>query len=172
MPDLGEGTVESEISEWLVSVGDQVTEEDIIGTMMTDKAAVELSSPVSGKVVSLAGEPGDIIAVGAALIVFEIDEAAAAPKAVPKATPPPRKMETPAQTEAPAVQQAPAIHTKVITSPAIRRRAKEAGIDVTRVPGSGPGGRILREDLDVFLKQAATVAAPAAPQPAAELFLL
>ena len=167
LPDLGEGTVESEIGEWLVSVGDQVTEEDIIGTMMTDKAAVELSSPVSGKVVSLAGEPGDIIAVGAALIVFEIDEAAAAPKAVPKATPPPRKMETPAQTEAPAVQQAPAIHAKVITSPAIRRRAKETGIDLTRVPGSGPGGRILREDLDVFLKQAATVAAPAAPQPAA-----
>ena len=167
LPDLGEGTVESEIGEWLVSVGDQVTEEDIIGTMMTDKAAVELSSPVSGKVVSLAGEPGDIIAVGAALIVFEIDEAAAAPKAVPKATPPPRKMETPAQTEAPAVQQAPAIHAKVITSPAIRRKAKETGIDLTRVPGSGPGGRILREDLDAFLKQAATVAAPAAPQPAA-----
>jgi 2-oxoisovalerate dehydrogenase E2 component (dihydrolipoyl transacylase) len=167
LPDLGEGTVESEIGEWLISVGDQVTEEDIVGTMMTDKAAVELSSPVSGKVVSLAGEPGDIIAVGAALIVFEIDEAAAAPKAVPKDTPPPRKTGTPAQTEAPGVQQAPAIHEKVITSPAIRRRAKEAGIDLTRVPGSGPGGRILREDLDAFLKQPATGGAPSAPQPAA-----
>jgi 2-oxoisovalerate dehydrogenase E2 component (dihydrolipoyl transacylase) len=167
LPDLGEGTVESEIGEWLISVGDQVTEEDIVGTMMTDKAAVELSSPVSGKVVSLAGEPGDIIAVGAALVVFEIDEAAAAPKAVPKDTPPPRKTETPAQTEAPGVQQAPTIHEKVITSPAIRRRAKEAGIDLTRVPGSGPGGRILREDLDAFLKQPATGGAPSAPQPAA-----
>ena len=167
LPDLGEGTVESEIGEWLVGVGDQVTEEDIIGTMMTDKAAVELSSPVSGKVVSLAGEPGDIIAVGAALIVFEIDEAAAAPEAVPKDTPPPRKMETPAQAEAPAVQQAPAIHAKVITSPAIRRKAKEAGIDLTHVPGSGPGGRILREDLDAFLKQPATAGTPSAPQPAA-----
>jgi 2-oxoisovalerate dehydrogenase E2 component (dihydrolipoyl transacylase) len=167
LPDLGEGTVESEIGEWLISVGDQVTEEDIVGTMMTDKAAVELSSPVSGKVVSLAGEPGDIIAVGAALIVFEIDEAAAAPKAVPKDTPPPRKTETPVQTEAPAVEQAPAIHEKVITSPAIRRRAKEAGIDLSRVPGSGPGGRILREDLDAFLKQPATAGAPSAPQPAA-----
>ncbi len=167
LPDLGEGTVESEIGEWLISVGDQVTEEDIVGTMMTDKAAVELLSPVSGKVVSLAGEPGDIIAVGAALIVFEIDEAAAAPKAVPKDTPPARKTETPAQTEAPGVQQAPAIHEKVITSPAIRRRAKEAGIDLTRVPGSGPGGRILREDLDAFLKQPATGGAPSAPQPAA-----
>jgi len=167
LPDLGEGTVESEIGEWLISVGDQVTEEDIVGTMMTDKAAVELSSPVSGKVVSLAGEPGDIVAVGAALVVFEIDEAAAAPKAVPKDTPPPRKTETPAQTDVPAVQQAPAIHAKVITSPAIRRRAKEAGIDLTRVPGSGPGGRILREDLDAFLKQPATAGTPSAPQPAA-----
>jgi len=167
LPDLGEGTVESEIGEWLVGVGDQVTEEDIIGTMMTDKAAVELSSPVSGKVVSLAGEPGDIIAVGAALIVFEIDAAAAAPEAVPKDTPPPRKMETPAQAEAPAVQQRPAIHAKVITSPAIRRMAKEAGIDLTHVPGSGPGGRILREDLDAFLKQPATAGTPSAPQPVA-----
>ncbi len=167
LPDLGEGTVESEIGEWLISVGDQVNEEDIVGTMMTDKAAVELSSPVSGKVVSLAGEPGDIIAVGAALIVFEINEAAATPKAVPKDTPPPRKTETPAQTEAPGVQQAPAIHEKVITSPAIRRRAKEAGIDLTRVPGSGPGGRILREDLDAFLKQSATAGTPSAPQPIA-----
>jgi len=167
LPDLGEGTVESEIGEWLISVGDQVTEEDIVGTMMTDKAAVELSSPVSGKVVSLAGEPGDIIAVGAALIVFEISEAAAAPKAAAKDTPPPRKTETPAQTEAPAVQQAPAIPAKVITSPAIRRKAKEAGIDLTRVPGSGPGGRILREDLDAFLKQPPTAGMPSAPQPAA-----
>ncbi len=115
LPDLGEGTVESEIGEWLVSVGDQVTEEDVLGTMMTDKAAVELSSPVSGKVVSLAGEPGDIIAVGAALIVFETSEAAAAPKAVPKDTPQPETIETSTRTEAPAVQQTPAIHTKVIT---------------------------------------------------------
>jgi len=167
LPDLGEGTVESEIGEWLVGVGDQVAEEDIIGTMMTDKAAVELSSPVSGKVVSLAGEPGDIIAVGAALIVFEINEAAAAPEAAPKDTPPPIKMETPAQAEAPAVEEAPAIPAKVITSPAIRRKAKEAGIDLTRVPGSGPGGRILREDLDAFLKQPATADTPSAPQPAA-----
>ncbi len=167
LPDLGEGTVESEIGEWLVSVGDQVTEEDVLGTMMTDKAAVELSSPVSGKVVSLAGEPGDIIAVGAALIVFETSEAAAAPKAVPKDTPQPETIETSTQTDAPAVQQAPAIHTKVITSPAIRRRAKETGIDLTRVPGSGPGGRILRKDLDGFLKQPAMAGAPSAPQPAA-----
>ena len=71
LPDLGEGTVESEIGEWFIKVGDQVKEEDVVGTMMTDKAAVEVSSPVSGKVVKLAGEPGDMFAVGAALVVFE-----------------------------------------------------------------------------------------------------
>ena len=69
LPDLGEGTVESEIGEWFIKVGDRVAEEDVVGTMMTDKAAVELSSPVSGKVVKLGGEPGDIVAVGAALFV-------------------------------------------------------------------------------------------------------
>ncbi len=75
LPDLGEGMVESEIGEWFINVGDQVAEEDVVGTMMTDKAAVELSSPITGKVIKLAGEPGDIVAVGAALVVFETDVA-------------------------------------------------------------------------------------------------
>ena len=86
LPDLGEGTVESEIGEWLVKVGDLVKEEDVVGTMMTDKAAVELSSPITGKVVKLAGEPGDIVPVGAALVVFDTDGEApveAAPAAEP-----------------------------------------------------------------------------------------
>ena len=73
LPDLGEGTVESEIGEWFIKVGDFVEEETVVGTMMTDKAAVELASPVSGTVVKLAGEPGDIVAVGAALVRFETD---------------------------------------------------------------------------------------------------
>jgi 2-oxoisovalerate dehydrogenase E2 component (dihydrolipoyl transacylase) len=82
LPDLGEGTVESEIGEWFIKVGEFVEEEAIVGTMMTDKAAVELASPVSGTVVKLAGEPGDIVAVGAALVTFETDrEVATAPPA-------------------------------------------------------------------------------------------
>ena len=64
LPDLGEGTVESEIGEWFIKVGDFVNEEDIVGTVMTDKAAVEVSSPVTGTVIRLAGEPGDVIATG------------------------------------------------------------------------------------------------------------
>ena len=162
LPDLGEGTVESEIGEWFIKVGDNVNEEDIVGTMMTDKAAVELSSPVSGKVVKLAGEPGDMIAVGAALVVFETDAAAAA------ATPAPQPVaEKPAPAAAKTVDKAvtapaaaspaaDATHARVITSPAIRRRAKEAGIDLSLVPGSGQGGRILRKDFDLYLKARAT----------------
>ena len=70
LPDLCEGTVEAEIAEWMVKAGDVVNEEDPICSMLTDKAAVELTAPVSGKVVSVAGEEGDMVSVGAALIVF------------------------------------------------------------------------------------------------------
>ena len=70
LPDLGEGTVEAEIAEWMVKVGDDVKEEDPICAMLTDKAAVELTAPVSGKIISIAGEEGDMVTVGSALIVF------------------------------------------------------------------------------------------------------
>ena len=71
LPDLGEGLVEAEIAEWMVKVGDMVAEEDPIGSVLTDKAAVELSAPVSGRVLSLAGDLGDMVAVGSTLISFE-----------------------------------------------------------------------------------------------------
>jgi 2-oxoisovalerate dehydrogenase E2 component (dihydrolipoyl transacylase) len=145
LPDLGEGTVESEIGEWFIKVGEQVSEEDVVGTMMTDKAAVELSSPVSGTVVKLAGEPGDIVAVGAALVIFETDasqlanlEEPAAPKAEVESAPAP--------TEPPG--SAP--RKRVMTSPAVRLRAKEAGIDLALISGSGPGGRITRSDFEQY----------------------
>ncbi len=79
LPDLGEGLVEAEIAEWMVKVGDLVNEEDPVGAMLTDKAAVELSSPVTGRVTRLAGEVGDTIAVGAPMIVFETDADQAIP---------------------------------------------------------------------------------------------
>jgi 2-oxoisovalerate dehydrogenase E2 component (dihydrolipoyl transacylase) len=176
LPDLGEGTVESEIGEWFIKVGDLIEEETVVGTMMTDKAAVELSSPVSGKVLKLAGEPGDIIAVGAPLVIVDVEgevssdtEPAGAPASeepapVEKA---PEPAATPQTTEKPAAIDAePIERSRVMTSPAIRRRAKEADIDLTLVPGSGPGGRILRKDFDSFLKARATgmtYAASAAP---------
>lgn len=147
LPDLGEGTVESEIGEWFINVGDNVSEEDVVGTMMTDKAAVELSSPVSGKVVKLAGEPGDIVAVGAPLVVFETDSSAA-PAEVDEAPAPAAANEAPAESPPEPVAATANGRSRVITSPAIRRRAKEAGIDLASVQGTGPGGRILRSDFD------------------------
>jgi 2-oxoisovalerate dehydrogenase E2 component (dihydrolipoyl transacylase) len=167
LPDLGEGTVESEIGEWFIKVGEMVNEEDVVGTMLTDKAAVELSSPVSGTVIKLAGEPGDVVAVGAPLVVFDTDMAPAdeAPAAtIPKSTKPSAKpvdiepAVTVAATQTETLEES-AEPTRVIASPAIRRRAKEAGVDLTLVPGSGPGGRILRKDFDLYLKARATGAA-------------
>ena len=166
LPDLAEGTVESEIGEWFIKVGDLVKEETVVGTMMTDKAAVEVSSPVTGTVVKLAGEPGDIVAVGAPLVIFDtsgdapVGEAAAEepPAAEPAPEPAP---ETPPAAE-PAV--APQDRKRVMTSPAIRRRAKEAGVDLALVPGTGPGGRIVRKDFDAYLKARATGAAVATPR--------
>jgi 2-oxoisovalerate dehydrogenase E2 component (dihydrolipoyl transacylase) len=171
LPDLGEGTVESEIGEWFIKVGDLVTEETVVGTVMTDKAAVEVSSPVTGTVVKLAGEPGDVIAVGAPLVVFETDGATAA-EAAPAEE---KAVETPVEeavaAEAPSAEstmptEALTDRKRVMTSPAIRRRAKEAGIDLAVVPGTGPGGRILRKDFDAYLRARATgtaVALPATP---------
>jgi len=155
LPDLGEGTVESEIGEWLIKVGDFVEEETVVGTMMTDKAAVELASPVSGTVVELAGEPGDIVAVGAALVTFETDGSAAVPSVVLAETETKPPLEVKASSEA-TPRAARKSQSRVMTSPAVRRRAKEAGIDLSAVPGTGTNGRIQRKDFDNYLKTQAT----------------
>jgi 2-oxoisovalerate dehydrogenase E2 component (dihydrolipoyl transacylase) len=167
LPDLGEGTVESEIGEWNVKVGDHVDEEAIVGTMMTDKAAVELSSPVSGRVVSLAGEPGDMVAVGAPLIVFETDGTAKAKEPdAPEPEHPAVAVEEDPHLPAATVAEASA-NGKVVTSPAIRRQAKEAGVDLSMIAGSGTGGRILRMDFDRFLKARVSGKTPAPSTPIA-----
>ena len=97
LPDLGEGTVESEIGEWFINVGDKVKEEDVVGTMMTDKAAIEVSSPVSGTVIELGGKPGDIIAVGAPLVTFETENDVAAATAPAAEAAPEAVAESPAR---------------------------------------------------------------------------
>jgi 2-oxoisovalerate dehydrogenase E2 component (dihydrolipoyl transacylase) len=181
LPDLGEGTVEAEIVEWKVKVGDQVHEDQVIAEMMTDKAAVEVPAPVSGTVIALTGNPGDKVAVGADLIVFDTADAgaasaAAAPAAAREsALPPPVVREATRQPSADADPRAgPAAAAgggggggRVMASPATRRRAMEAGIDLSRLAGSGPGGRIQPDDLDRALAGAPVGrgAAPARPAP-------
>jgi 2-oxoisovalerate dehydrogenase E2 component (dihydrolipoyl transacylase) len=189
MPDLGEGTVEAEIVAWHVKVGDHVAEDQVMAEVMTEKAAVEVPAPVTGRVVSLAGGPGDMVRVGAELVVFETESgegfAEPAPEPAPQSSPQPapaKAVERAAPARQPPVPQAapqPAAATageavkaaRVMASPASRRRAREAGIDLAQVQGSGPHGRITRKDLDAMLSGAVPAApgAPAAKRPAMTL---
>src|SRR5450631_1234189 len=160
MPDLGEGTVDAEIVAWHTKPGDTVAEDQLIVEVMTDKAAVEVPAPVSGRVVSISGAPGDKVAVGSPLIVFDIS--GEAPTSAPEKAPVAASVPTAAAAAAAAAASksapaparviadppaSPARPGRVMASPANRRRAREAGIDLTTVVGSGPGGRILRDDL-------------------------
>jgi 2-oxoisovalerate dehydrogenase E2 component (dihydrolipoyl transacylase) len=210
LPDLGEGTVEAEIVAWHVKPGDTVAEEDVIVEVMTDKASVEVPAPVSGRVLSTTGVPGDMVPVGAELIAFETDvgkagEAARAavaagnggasapapaapaasapePGATAPAAPAASAPEPGATARAAPAASAPAAAAtaraapapahaaaarsgngvsnghahadragRIATSPAIRRRAHEAGVDLTQLAGSGPNGRILRQDFEAFV---------------------
>jgi 2-oxoisovalerate dehydrogenase E2 component (dihydrolipoyl transacylase) len=173
MPDLGEGTVEAEIVAWHVKVGEHVEEDQVMAEVMTEKAAVEVPAPVTGRVVSIAGGPGDMIRVGAELIVFETESSEAEPLSqAGEVGPGPAEGPAPLprdQEPAPApraTSPAPAGEVKragrVMASPASRRRAREAGLDLAQVGGSGPGGRITRGDLEAALSGAAAPAAQAA----------
>jgi 2-oxoisovalerate dehydrogenase E2 component (dihydrolipoyl transacylase) len=195
LPDLGEGTVEAEIVSWRVKPGDQVAEDDVICEVMTEKAAVEVPSPVTGRVVSTTGQPGDMVPVGAALIVFETGTAAGAGGAVAAtavASAASKGAAAGANTAAAAktdkvvpvgasaaaiaasngaagVAQLPGHRGRVATSPAIRRRAHEAGVDLSKVSGSGPNGRVVREDFEAYVEQrvghGAARGAPEKPTP-------
>jgi 2-oxoisovalerate dehydrogenase E2 component (dihydrolipoyl transacylase) len=157
LPDLGEGTVEAELLAWHVKPGDQVAEDQVIAEVMTDKAAVELPSPVTGRVLSTNGQAGEKMQVGAELIRFETGTAQ---NRTPRPQPAGEKdtrTNTPAAvvsiTAAAAMPMRSASKSeRVMASPATRRRAREAGIDLKRVHGSGPGGRIVPQDLSGSLR--------------------
>ena len=160
LPDIGEGVVEGEVVQWHVSVGDAVKEDDPIVDVMTDKAAVTIPSPVSGVVSSLNGEAGDMIAVGSALVEFDSEDtppaaepaAAAEPEVEAASEPEPEPETEPASEPDPEPAPAPAAPSgRALASPALRRRAREAGIDIAQISGSGPSGRIRNADLDAFI---------------------
>ncbi|MBL8271235.1 dihydrolipoamide acetyltransferase family protein [Steroidobacter sp.] len=163
LPDLGEGTTSSEIVAWKVKVGDTIAEDDPMVEVSTDKAVVEMPAPVSGRVVSLGGQPGDQIAVGGPLIVIETDASvAAAPAAAtsePAAAP-----KTPAAASNGNGAAQPANKPsggRVMASPATRARAKQSGIDLATVAGSGRDGRIQRQDLVAAIEERQAGKAPA-----------
>ncbi|HEY4211235.1 MAG TPA: dihydrolipoamide acetyltransferase family protein [Steroidobacteraceae bacterium] len=151
LPDLGEGTVQAEIVAWRVKAGDSVHEDDVICEVMTDKAAVEVPSPVTGKVLSTTGSPGDSVPVGSELIVFETEEQTAAKNIEKKVE---RQEERNVERKEEREEEARKPNGsagRVATSPAIRRMAHDAGVDLTQLHGSGPNGRIVREDFESFV---------------------
>ena len=163
MPDIGEGIAEVELAAWNVQPGDTVVEDQPLADVMTDKATVEIPSPVAGKVIALGGKAGDVLAVGAELIRLEVEgegnlrEAAA--HAEPAAPPSPAM-----QKSAPAGRHAGQVRApgeKPLASPSVRKYAWDRGIDLQMVSGSGPAGRILREDVDAWIAGRQGIAAPA-----------
>src|SRR5689334_8737925 len=190
MPDLGEGTVSAEVVAWHVKPGDLVQEDQVMCEVMTEKAAVEMPAPVTGRIVSITGQPGDMVAVGSDLVVFDTDATSAAagdaPAAKTPSPPPPEPLTPPVAHNRRATDAAPpnkpvsekqqvasaanghassdtgatGVNKRVMASPASRRRAAEAGLDLATVAGTGSGGRIEPGDIDSALAAGAARDAP------------
>jgi 2-oxoisovalerate dehydrogenase E2 component (dihydrolipoyl transacylase) len=191
LPDVGEGVAEAEIVEWHVAVGDTIDEDDVMVDVMSDKATIELPSPVTGIVRWIAGDVGDIIAVGSDLVRIAVDggDGAASdgdgalnlgPATEPSPSPPPEPAVAPATSTtllpppppppppppaaaapapaAPTMGSAVARHGAT-AAPAVRARARDLGVDLASVAGSGPEGRITHHDLDVHLRESTPGAA-------------
>ena len=171
LPDVGEGTAEAELVGWHVKVGDAVEEDQIIADIMTDKATVEITSPVAGTVVAIYGEAGKSVPVGGPLVAFDVEGRGNVSTPVAASKPAPKPAENSTTVSAATSTTARAISKTLVTtpskpvpaltgrapgerpsaSPAVRNRARDLGVDLTFVPGSGPAGRITHEDLDGFI---------------------
>lgn len=175
LPDIGEGIAEAEIVAWHVKPGDMVAEDGPLADMMTDKATVEMESPVAGRVLSVAGDVGDMVAIGSVLVEIEIEGAAETDAPV---RPEPVAASdgegasiTPARTEPEAAAVPAAVRSepvatpaaRVLASPAVRQRARDLGIDLAQVRPS-QDGRVRHGDLDQFLAYNAAYAAGPAPR--------
>lgn len=164
LPDIGEGTAEAECVGWHVRVGDRVEEDQPLVDVMTDKATVEVTSPITGTVLELHGSPGTMLPVGSVVIVFEaLSEADVASSTTMEPGPP-----------ALTTVDGADVHGKksagrVLTSPAVRQRAKDHGIDLRSVHGTGPQGRVRQFDLDTFLSAQNAVTKEVRPLSASQL---
>ena len=139
LPDIGEGLAEAEVAKWLVATGDRVTEDQPVVEMMTDKATVELPSPGAGVVVEQRAAEGDVVKTGAVLYVIETDAQIAAAGGHTHAEEPSPRSTAPVASMAEGAG--------VLAPPAVRKLARELGVDLATVKGSGPGGRISAEDV-------------------------
>jgi 2-oxoisovalerate dehydrogenase E2 component (dihydrolipoyl transacylase) len=163
LPDVGEGTTEAEIVAWHVAIGDRVEEDQPLADVMTDKATVEMTTPVAGVIVALHGELGDMAPVGQALATIETEAGAgatapaakAAPVAESQPSPAPKPAKAPSAAPQPAPEPAKVARAegqRTLAAPAVRRRAVELGVDLDAVSGSGPAGRVVQDDLTRFLQ--------------------
>lgn len=153
LPDIGEGIAEAEISEWAVELGQWIKEDDTIGVVLTDKAAVEIPSGHTGKVTWLAGAPGDMLAVGGALIKLDgTEDREGAGAAAPKQEAPPLTQTMGPPTALSPTALGPTADTeKTLAAPAVRQRARDLGLTLAQVQGTGPEGRVTHRDLDQVL---------------------
>jgi 2-oxoisovalerate dehydrogenase E2 component (dihydrolipoyl transacylase) len=175
LPDIGEGTAEAEIATWRVKVGDRVAEDQPLVDMMTDKATVELTSPVAGVVQSVAAAAGQKAAVGSVLVVLETEGGEALPPSSVKVQSAPARAQPQASVMSSATDARQAVAAAVVrpalaavrsaraaAPPAVRRRAEELGVKLQFVEGSGPAGRISHADLDAYLANKSAAPAGAA----------
>ncbi|CAI8263013.1 MAG: Lipoamide acyltransferase component of branched-chain alpha-keto acid dehydrogenase complex [Methanobacteriota archaeon] len=164
LPDIGEGVVEGEIVTWHVNEGEVVKEDDPILDVMTDKATVTIPSPTDGKIMKIQGKAGEMLKVGQVCIVFEVEGAPSIEKTeevkeekieVPEIKKEEKKTQTTTKLQ-PKVRKK---GERVMASPAVRKKARESGIDLSSINGSGPGGRITHSDLDTWKDAGSPVAA-------------
>jgi 2-oxoisovalerate dehydrogenase E2 component (dihydrolipoyl transacylase) len=166
LPDVGEGVAEAEVVAWHVAVGEVVAEDQPLADVMTDKATVELTSPVAGRVLERNGQEGEVLAVGAPLVVLETDQAAPAelPRPAVQPAPAPKpKPEPVATASAPVAKPEPVAEAPipkwlaaapsgpVLAAPAVRARADTLGLDLASIRGTGPDGRVIHADLDAVI---------------------
>lgn len=159
LPDIGEGVQEGEVTKWMVKEGDTIKENDPMVEVMTDKVTVQIPSPFTGKVLKLLAKEGETVKVGWVLIVVG-EEGETFPSAVVPGAPKPAA--APAATQPPPVAAVPEM---VIATPAVRKLAKEMGVDIGRVAGTGPRGRITEDDVKQFAAKAAAPWSPMAAPP-------
>jgi len=167
LPDIGEGVAEGEVVQWFVKEGDTIQEDQPLVSVLTDKANVEIPSPRSGKIVKLHAPVGQKVKVGGLLVTID---APAGPSASSAASPQAPPASAPATAPVPGAKPgpsppAPSSSDRVAASPYLRRLAAERGIDLTKVRGSGPGGRVVEADL---VGGAPSAAPPSTPSPVAE----
>jgi 2-oxoisovalerate dehydrogenase E2 component (dihydrolipoyl transacylase) len=155
MPDIGEGVAEAELVAWLVREGEHVKEDQPLAEIMTDKATIEIPSPVDGIVVWLGGAVGDVVAVGAPIMRLQVAHEGAADHKVEVGAPALSHV-----TALPVAEKSETPRSHPVAAPALRARAKTLGVDLGLVIGSGPEGRILDADLDAFVTGSAHTKAP------------